>query len=370
MRIVQVCPRYFPYHGGVEKHVRQISERFRSRGHELQVVSTDPSGNLERSAEVNGVKVTRLPVFAPDQTIFFSRLLHRELKAVEADLVHAHDYQAWPMLAAALSQSSNHAPLVVTLHLGFSKLGQWLYTLYNPVFGRYIFNRARRIIIVSPATFSTVPLLTRYKRIVEYIPNGIELDGVDAALQTYRPERDEGRLDLISVSRLERKKGLHRVLDALARLDARDYRYRIVGEGPYRGELERRAKLAKLSNVEFLGRVDNATLVRHYASSDVFVQPSDYESHSISLIEAMAYGLVPVVTRVGGNVHVIDDRHNGLLLRHPVSVEELADRLAQLRGNRKLREALCLNARAAVSACYSLDQTCRNLERVYAECCR
>jgi glycosyltransferase involved in cell wall biosynthesis len=370
MRIVQVCPRYSPYLGGVEKHVQQISERFQARGHQLQVVSTDPSGKLERDAEVNGVPVTRLPVFAPDQTIFFSRALHRELKTVHADLVHAHDYQAWPMLAAALSQSSNRVPLVVTLHLGFSKLGQWLYAFYNPVFGRYIFNRARRIIIVSPATFSTVPLLTSYKRIVEYIPNGIELDGVDAALRAHRPAKDAGRLDLLSVSRLERKKGLHLVVEALSRLDARNYRYRIVGEGPFRGELERRVKLARLPNVEFLGRVDGATLARLYASSHIFVQPSDYESHSISLIEAMAYGLVPVVTQVGGNVHVIDDQRNGLLLRHPVRIDELTDRLARLRENRNMRAAVSLNARAAVRACYSLDETCANLERVYDECYR
>lgn len=369
MRIVQVCPRYFPYIGGVEKHVQQISEQFRARGHELHVVSTDPSGKHERSAEINGVKITRLPVFAPDQTIFYSRPLHRKLKAIKADIIHAHDYQAWPMLAAALSQSSNHAPLIVTLHLGFSKLGQWLYNFYNPIFGRYIFNRARRIIIVSPATFSKVPLLSSYKRIVEYIPNGVELDGVDAALQTYHPEKDERQLNLISVSRLERKKGLHYVIDALSRLDAQDYRYRIVGEGPYRGELERRTKLAKQSNVEFLGRVEDDALVRYYALSDVFVQPSEYESHSISLIEAMAYGLVPIVTRVGGNVHVIDDHHNGMLLKHPVSVDELTDRLVKLRENRNMLKTVSLNARTAVSSCYSLEKTYRNLERVYDECC-
>ena len=49
MRIAQVCPRYSPYIGGVETHVEEISKRLVARGHEVTVITTDPSGKLPQS---------------------------------------------------------------------------------------------------------------------------------------------------------------------------------------------------------------------------------------------------------------------------------------------------------------------------------
>lgn len=46
IKVAQVCPRYYPYIGGVETHVESISERLAGQGLDVEILTTDPSGNL------------------------------------------------------------------------------------------------------------------------------------------------------------------------------------------------------------------------------------------------------------------------------------------------------------------------------------
>ena len=48
MKIAQVCPRYFPCIGGVETNVKEISERLVLENHDVEVITTDPSGKLRK----------------------------------------------------------------------------------------------------------------------------------------------------------------------------------------------------------------------------------------------------------------------------------------------------------------------------------
>ena len=57
MKVLQLCPLYFPFVGGSEEHVRNMSERL-AKSHEVTVFTTDTSG-LPNEEEVNGVLVRR-----------------------------------------------------------------------------------------------------------------------------------------------------------------------------------------------------------------------------------------------------------------------------------------------------------------------
>ncbi|MDI6640295.1 MAG: glycosyltransferase, partial [Methanocellales archaeon] len=72
MKIAQVCPRYHPDIGGVETHVKEISERLVKRGFEVEVICTDPTGRLPKHEMINGVKVTRFRSIAPNDAFFFA----------------------------------------------------------------------------------------------------------------------------------------------------------------------------------------------------------------------------------------------------------------------------------------------------------
>lgn len=104
MKIIQVCPRYYPDIGGVETHVKEISERLVKRGFEVEVVTTDPSGKLSKDDEINGVEVRRFRSLAPYDAYFFAPQIYFYLKKANCDLIHAHSYHALPAFFAALAK--------------------------------------------------------------------------------------------------------------------------------------------------------------------------------------------------------------------------------------------------------------------------
>ena len=87
MRIAQVCARYYPYIGGVETHVREVSERLAKKAIEVEVLTTDSSGKLPKQEIINGVKIRRFKSWAPSDAYRFSPLLHSYL------CKHSKNYQ-------------------------------------------------------------------------------------------------------------------------------------------------------------------------------------------------------------------------------------------------------------------------------------
>jgi len=79
MKIIKVCPGYYPAIVRVEDHVRSISERL-AREHRLALFATDPSGELPKEESINGVLVRRLKNFSPSGAYHVSFEILRELR--------------------------------------------------------------------------------------------------------------------------------------------------------------------------------------------------------------------------------------------------------------------------------------------------
>ena len=90
MNIVQVCPRYYPDIGGVETHVQEISEKLVKHGFNVEVVCTDPVGNLSKNEVINKVSITRFRSYAPSDAYYFAPQIFLYLKNNCADIIHAH----------------------------------------------------------------------------------------------------------------------------------------------------------------------------------------------------------------------------------------------------------------------------------------
>lgn len=367
MRIVEVCARYYPSVGGIQTHVQQISERLARKGHYVEVLTTDPTGKLRVHEELNGVSVTRLKSWAPNDIFFLSHSLLRSLNHKRADIVHAHGYRSFPMLAAALARTRNRAHLVATTHLGFSKIGNLPYKfLYNPTIGRLIFERSDRIIVVSPVELKLLPELARVKEKVLCIPNGIDLETISRYRNSRSSIGESGHpLTIIYVGRFEEKKGIRPLVNAFSRLGMGvSTRLLLIGDRQLGPELTGLVHELRLKNVIVRTRVSQDELYRSYAESDIFVLPSEFEGDSIALKEAMAFGLVPVATDVGGNRFLIRQGVNGFLIRHPVDVEELCTTIQTIFGDRKLRTDIGTNA-VSTSRSYDINEVTNKLQSLY-----
>ena len=362
MKVIHVCPRYHPYIGGVETHVRSVCRGLSEAGIAVEIYSADAPGRAVKQEVVDGIRLTRFPSFSPRDTICFSPKLHRALKEVQADIIHVHDYRALPMLSAAWGKRED-IKLVITLHLGFSKIGKWVYHIYNPLFGKMIFNRADRIVYCAPAELNEVPVLENYKHKMVLIPNGIELTEIDNHYQTKRHLKTT--LGLLCASRIEKQKGLRTVIAAVNHLKGMPVNLNVAGDGPDLPRLrDMSSKLGLTDMITFRGWVAKEELYKLYSQSDIFLLLSEFEAYSIALIEAMAFGLVPLVTRVGGNSDMVNDTV-GYLVDYPADSEEVATILQQLASNTKLLRQKKRNSRNHALKHFDIETQIKRVIEIY-----
>jgi glycosyltransferase involved in cell wall biosynthesis len=137
--------------------------------------------------------------------------------------------------------------------------------------------------------------------------------------------RGEGPPVLLFVGRLVVRKGVDRLLEALAKLPERPWRLEVVGFGPERERLEGLSlRLGLAERVAFLGRVSNEDLSAAYRRATGFVLPAtldereDTEGLGVVLLEAMSHALPVVATRRGGITDVVIDGRTGILVEDEV----------------------------------------------------
>jgi glycosyltransferase involved in cell wall biosynthesis len=323
MKIIQVCPRYYPDIGGVETDVKEISERLVKRGFEVEVICTDPSGKHPKKEFINGVEVRRFRSIAPNDAYFFAPQIYFYLKKANCDLIHAHNYHALPAFFAALVKNGRKFVFTSYYHgKGHTVLRNILHKPYK-FLGSRIFKNADRVICIS--IYEKELIKENFglpgEKLV-HIPNGINLE-------EFRIKSNvKDKKMILYVGRLERYKGVQHIIRALQYLDG--YRLMIVGKGPYEGELR---KLASSTNVNgrigWLKDLSREELLEQYKSAGVFIFLSSFEAFGITVAEALASGTPCIVAETGALKEFIDEKIC-FGLRNPENVNELAEKIIEV----------------------------------------
>lgn len=117
---------------------------------------------------------------------------------------------------------------------------------------------------------------------------------------------------LLYVGRISREKDLHLLAEVMPALRAQAgaFTLAIVGEGPYRAELEK-----LLPGAIFTGIITGRELGVAYASADLFIFPSTTDTYGNVVVEAMAAGLPAAVSDAGGPRELIKNPQMGRILR-------------------------------------------------------
>ena len=153
-----------------------------------------------------------------------------------------------------------------------------------------------------------------------------------------------------------------RALGSLARKGV-PFEATLAGSGPLRAGLERLARREGIAErLTFTGWIDRARLHSVYASHHAYVSLSRSDSTSQSLLEAMASGLVPVVTDIEGNLEWVGHRREGLLV--PVGDEEaVASALAEIARDPEGAERMASRAADVARERATLSETVDGIER-------
>jgi glycogen synthase len=213
---------------------------------------------------------------------------------------------------------------------------KWL--AYAPFRALYAYGHqvADRAIATDACTQDDLPrYLGVARQRVVVIPSAIDVDEclgyVRPALRRTLRERfglDQSDLSLLSVGRLERNKGFHVLIAALARqrLPPR-WRWLLVGSGKERVALEAQARQAGIAeHIGFVGRLDDDELHSLYEEVDLVIHPTLYEGSSLVTLEGMVHRKPMIASAAGGIPDKVFDGRNGYLVR-PGDVDDLAAKL-------------------------------------------
>ena len=370
MKIALVSPYDYAYPGGVTEHISHLNAQFRSMGHEVRILapSSQPEEELPHEYLYRvGKTIVKVPMNASVARISLSLTLSRQVKEILAkerfDVVHLHEplAPALPITVLRHSRTVN----VGTFHT--YRRSHFAYLYGKPLLKRY-FNRLQGRIAVSDAARE---LISRYfPSQYRIIPNGIDMKLFQSALPPF-PDLDDGMLNVLFVGRLEKRKGLTYLLQALQTVqESGAHRVRLIVVGAFaeaqRAEYEKKAVQLGLSNVVFVGFVSREEKVRYYKSCHVFCAPSTGgESQGIVLLEAMAAGKPVVASNIEGYRGVLEGTGAGVLVP-PENDKALAHALMQFLDHETLREEAGARGLQAAQS-YSWEKIATQLIAFYEE---
>jgi 1,2-diacylglycerol 3-alpha-glucosyltransferase len=294
---------YQPETNGVVTSIVSTARALRRRGHRVIIVApAHPEGD-EEHPDVFHLRSASFPFYPEFRMAFpLPAKVVANLPTVPFDVIHAHSFFFIGCLGAYLARL-RRTPLLFTYHTKFED-----YLHYLPVnqritkpqtlwVSREFSNQCDRVIAPSQGT---ADLLRSYgiTTTLEILPGGVDLEsfGLDTEEPALIRDARPGPV-LLSVGRLGKEKNLELVLDAFAVvLEAYPHaRLIMIGDGPHRAELERRAAgIGVGSHVTFTGALDQSQLGAYYRGADAFVFSSLTETQGLVLVEAMAHGL-PVI---------------------------------------------------------------------------
>jgi glycosyltransferase involved in cell wall biosynthesis len=318
--VVMLTCQFVEIMGGAEKQCLSLSTALEDLGENVVVLSSRVPGVSVDDGKI-GIRVIRFWCPSPPQ-LAGRHLLSSLLWAVQTfvwialhrrsiKVVHAHQLRINAYVAAVASKLLN-LPAVLKLGVGGSEndlvvIGRRKY-LFGSAGVRFVIRYASRFVAISKQIENDLMDHGVPASSIVSIPNGVDLRRYAAELDVTRAARAESlkRATVLSfVGRLSSEKNVLSMISGLHSVPAPDGAMVILaGDGPLRAAIE--AKLQSARNplkVSLLGTVADVREILH--RSHFFLLLSNSEGLSNALLEALAAGVVPIITDMSGARDVI-----------------------------------------------------------------
>lgn len=373
MKIVQTCMRYPPARGGVEEAVKNISEGLLTRGHKVEVLTSDLAQHVipiklnEHRRVINGVKIQRLFSIHP-RIIPYSILpiLPFKLLKAEVDIIHSHGFWYFPADISKIISRIKRVPFVLNPY--FSPIYYRAQEVYKKILGRFIMN-ADVTVVVSDFEKTLIEEAGFKVSRFELIPSGVNLREFDIVTDNIYEKWNVDRREIVLfVGRIEPSKGVDILIEAAQYVVKKEPDVILFIVGPdfgIKNNLEEKVKKAKLNkNFIFAGELSRKDLISAFKNASIFVLPSRYETFGIVLIEAMTAGIPVIASDIAAIPYILKQNETGLLfeLEKP---KMLATYIITLLRDKDLRKYLIENGRKEVKSKYSWDKILPHYEEIY-----
>lgn len=371
MKILQIPPRFYPYIGGVENYVYNLSKQMVKLGHEVKVVCAREPEDLQDYEIIDEIEVERLNYISKIANTNITPKLPFELLKEDFDIIHTHLPTPWSADWSAIISKIKSKPLILTYHNDITGSGfaKYIAKFYNHTSLKFLLNSADKIIITQPNYINSSPYLSKYKNKIEVIPNGVDI----TKFKPVKIEKEENTLFFLSVlDEFHRYKGLDFLLEALKRVKKKIPNVRMIvgGEGKLLNYYKQKViSMGLQDNVEFAGFIPDEQIVEYYSKCDAFVLPSilaKQEGFGIVLLEAMACEKPVVSTEIVGVAEDVKERNAGGILK-PNDEKAFAEAIIKILTDKDLAMKMGINGRKLVEEKYTWEMIAAKVLDVYEE---
>jgi N-acetyl-alpha-D-glucosaminyl L-malate synthase BshA len=365
MRIGITC---YPTYGGSGIVATELGLELANRGHDVHFITYANPIRLDASIpriHYHEVEVSNYPLFQyPPYCLALASRMADVAESYRLDLLHVH-YAIPHSISAMLARQMMKArrlPFITTLHgTDITLVGT------DPSY----FTITKFSIEESDGITAISHDLRRQTVEVFGVGNEIRVIHNFVNCTTYAPDPERRGIERFAPAgeklliHLSNFRPVKRVLDCIRILaEARKHvnaRLLMVGDGPERGPAEHLARqLGVDKDVEFLGKQNGVERLIRLA--DVLLMPSEMESFGLAALEAMACGVPPVGTRVGGVPELITDGADGFLEKVG-DVTDQAARVVQLLTDEALHARMAAAARVTAMTRFCTDKIIPQYEK-------
>jgi glycosyltransferase involved in cell wall biosynthesis len=316
-------------------------------GHKVYVCSS--VGSFDALLAEHGVESIRINQMGGAHVLVAAiARLHRTLREIKPDIVHAHMMMS-ALLAAALRPLLRFQ-LVTSVHNDFQR-------------SAILMAVGQRVIGVSEAVSRSmirrgVPASRMRTVLNGTIDSPRRPPPAPAPLALQRPA-------IVTVCGMHPRKGVPDLIAAYALVAAQcpDAHLYLIGSGPMQADYEALARATSQTGITFVGHLDDPR--PYLLGADIFVLASHAEPAGLALCEAREAGCAIVATDVGGIPEMLDGGAAGILVP-PRRPDRLAEAILGLARNPACLAEMRARARANLER-FTMDRVARETEQVYRE---
>jgi len=352
MRILIVCPYYFPYTSGMTVYAQRLAEGLAKRGHEVQVLTYNHDRFPEKE-KLSGVEIFRAPalikfgrgIFSPWMAKNFSELM----ESVDVVNIHAPFFECGLLARLAKKRGKK---VFFTYHCDLILTGTLSPILIDKLHKLSIAKAAKYsdAIIVNSRKYAEHSYIKKFSdKIIEVPPPIDDTIFRKVYAENFRKKFGIAKGDFVVgfLGRLTAEKGLEFLIEAAKTLEGKikNLKLLIAGEGVLvaggksesaKPLLEEKIKKLNLKNVIFTGKIPDSELNEFFSSLDIFALPSTnrLESFGMTQVEAMLCGAPVVASDLHGVSNVIETTGYGALAK-PKDSQAIADAVYEIFRNKE-----------------------------------
>lgn len=311
MRIAIFTEYYFPFISGVVTHIKTLKDELEQQGHQVLIVTADPKASTHYLKDgvlycpAKGVK----KIYGYGVTLPISLKRLEYIKKFNPDIIHIHTEFTVGIFGMWVAKKLKK-PIVYTLHTMYDDYTFYLFPerfdkYTKPAVHSYFRNVAKQATEIIGPSLKVVEFLgrcgvTKHINIIPnitdltlFLPENVDFAKVNSIKQKYQIKDDD--VVLCFVGRLGKEKSIDTLIEYVAKSSKTNNKLKmfIIGDGPEAEYLQRLAvQLDVQDKIFFTGKINHSDIAAYYYASDLYATASLTEMNSISMLEAMASGLM------------------------------------------------------------------------------